>query len=128
MVLCRVLIAPGGHPTGSATLVGGSDGIDPLSPDSRSVSRRSLHIALLLSTVAFLITGCGSAVEINDRTVEGGNPAVYERIETTSDCAVLQSEFDTAMANVDRYEDGDDRREVPLSYAEAANDRLRAFC
>lgn len=53
-----------------------------------------------------------------------GNPDVYERIETSTDCVALQAEFDTAMDNVERYEAGSPEREVPMAYAEAANDRI----
>lgn len=54
-----------------------------------------------------------------------GNPTVYQRIETTEDCTVLQDEFDTAMENVERYPAGSPQRDVPMEYAEAADERMR---
>ena len=54
-----------------------------------------------------------------------GSESVYERIDSETDCAELQEEFDTAMGHADRYPPGDDRRETSLAYAEAADDRMR---
>lgn len=56
-----------------------------------------------------------------------GDATVYQRIESTTDCAALQREFDTAMTNVERLPAGDERRKVPMSYAEAADKRMEAL-
>lgn len=67
---------------------------------------------------AIVLPGCGGSDQ------KPGNQAVYDRISATSDCAKLQTEFDTAMSNHDRYAAGDERRKVPLAYAKAAQDRI----
>lgn len=74
--------------------------------------------ALLVALLA--AAGCGGS----DENAEVGNPAVFERIEAESDCVKLQSEFDTSMDNVERFEPGADERDVPLAYAKAAEDRM----
>jgi hypothetical protein len=54
-----------------------------------------------------------------------GDPAVWERIEQGTDCAALQEEFDQAMDNAERREPGDPLRELSLSYAKAADQRMK---
>ena len=49
-----------------------------------------------------------------------GEPAVYERIRSLTDCSALQQEFDTAAASHDRG-----GGEVATSYMQAAQDRMR---
>ncbi|HWC11810.1 MAG TPA: hypothetical protein VG455_11360, partial [Acidimicrobiales bacterium] len=53
-----------------------------------------------------------------------GNPDVYRRIEATTDCAVLQAEFELAMDHAERRQPGDPLRKVSLAYAKAADERL----
>lgn len=63
-------------------------------------------------------------------TVEPDGPgiqAVYDRINSTADCAELQDEFDTAMANAEDRPAGSDQRAVSMSYAEAADERMAAL-
>lgn len=55
---------------------------------------RILALALL---GAALLAGCGNTAPAP--APHPGNPAVYERIAASSDCAALQREFDTAEAN-----------------------------
>lgn len=50
---------------------------------------------------------------------------MYDRIESVTDCAALQEEFDTAMDNAEAPTPGDPRRKASISYAEAADDRMR---
>lgn len=52
-----------------------------------------------------------------------GDAGVYARIDGMTDCAALQSEFDTAAANNDRAEPGSAQHKVTLSYMRAAEDR-----
>lgn len=78
----------------------------------------TLAVALLATTLA---VGCGGT---DSASKKPGNPAVYERIEATSDCGQLQHEFDTAMANFDRVPKGTDRSTTSLAYAEAAQARI----
>lgn len=54
-----------------------------------------------------------------------GNPDAYARIESHTDCATLQQEFDQAMALHEVNEAGTDRAVVATSYAGAADDRMR---
>lgn len=54
-----------------------------------------------------------------------GNQAVYDRINSTTDCGELQDEFDTAMTNAENRPAGE--RAVPMSYAEAADERMAAL-
>lgn len=70
------------------------------------------------------LVGCGSdpAIENNERST--GNPAVYARIESSTNCTKLQREFDTAMDNAEAREPGDPYRDLSLSYARAADNRM----
>jgi hypothetical protein len=53
-----------------------------------------------------------------------GDPAVYDRIESLTDCETLQGEFKIAMNNTEARLAADPLRDVSLSYAEAALDRM----
>lgn len=52
----------------------------------------------------------------------GGNPDVYARILTMTDCAALQSEFDQAEANL--REPGTPQYRWGLGYMKASDDRM----
>lgn len=54
-----------------------------------------------------------------------GDPEVYERIESMTDCAALQETFDRNMDDAERREPNTFLRDVVLSYAETADDRMR---
>ena len=54
-----------------------------------------------------------------------GDPEVYARIASLTDCAQLQEEFDIAMDSAESRQPGDPLRDVSIGYAEAAGDRLR---
>lgn len=54
-----------------------------------------------------------------------GNPEVYASIAAQTNCTKLQESFDTSMENHDRYPAGDSRREAPLAYANAADERMK---
>lgn len=93
-----------------------------------------MSLACLVATVA--LVGCTTtstettstddqAVVDNDPASRPGNPAVYARIESSTDCVGLQREFDVAMSNVESRDPGDELRAVSLSYGEAANNRMR---
>lgn len=53
----------------------------------------------------------------------GGNPEVYARIQSLSDCAALQSEFDQAESNL--QEPGTPQYRWGLGYMKASDDRMR---
>ncbi len=74
----------------------------------------------MLAVVAVLAVGAIGC----DEDDQPGSPAVYERIESLTDCVELQAEFDTAAANNDRAAAGSEEFDVTLSYMEAADDRL----
>lgn len=73
---------------------------------------------LLLLPAILLIIACAppTASEI-DRP---GSPAVYDRIESLTNCSELQDEFDRAMDNYDR-----NSSDISLSYALIADARMR---
>jgi|RhiMethySRZTD1v2_1073278.scaffolds.fasta_scaffold1464910_2 hypothetical protein len=78
-----------------------------------------------LALVAFaliVLAGCGG--DSSDPATRPGSPAVWARIENGTDCAALQSEFDTAMDNAEARESGDPYRDLSLDYAKAADDRM----
>ena len=77
-----------------------------------------------VAAAAVALAGCGGGK--SDRP---GEPSVYERIDAMAACGELQHEFEIAMANVDRYPAGDERREIPLSYANAVVERQKeVYC
>lgn len=95
--------------------------------------------ALAAAILAAMLTGCrdvsstgdvderqpSGSVEVEQRIEERpGSAQVYERIEAMTDCASLQSEFDQAAANTDRYEPGNPKRAVTTSYMAAAVARM----
>lgn len=53
-----------------------------------------------------------------------GNAAVYERIESQTDCDSLQREFDTASANFGRGPKGTVQSDIELSYMNSAQARM----
>lgn len=55
----------------------------------------------------------------------GGNPDVYERILSMTDCNNLQAEFDQASENNDREEPGTPQFKWTLGYMNAANERMK---
>ena len=82
-----------------------------------------MHKRLAVVALALIAAACGSDDDEGSAEERPGSPDVYARIEATSDCAELQTQFDTAMDNVERYEAGSPQREAPMAYAEAAEDR-----
>lgn len=94
-----------------------------------------LIVVCLVLILTMLAGGCGdntvydsdeettTAADNNERTI--GNPAVYERISSSRNCTALQEEFDVAMDNAEARESGDPLRDISLSYANAANNRMR---
>lgn len=80
-------------------------------------------ITLLVSVaLASSLAACGG----DDNSKRPGSPAVYDRIDSTSDCTKLQREFDTAMRNHDRVPKGGEQRVTSLAYAQAAQTRIEA--
>lgn len=63
------------------------------------------HAGVVVLLAAALV-GCGSEEP-------AGNDAVYDRINSTEDCATLQAEFDTADSN------------GKTDYMKAADERMR---
>jgi hypothetical protein len=59
-----------------------------------------------------------------DDAREAGNPEVYDRIASETDCAELQRERDTAKANAENRKDDPRRQSILESYADAAQDRM----
>lgn len=83
----------------------------------------AIIVGVFLAIVLLVMVAGDGEPERADRP---GVDSVYQRIETTRDCAELQETFDRAASNVDRYEPGDKRRKAPMSYMDAADERMRA--
>lgn len=71
---------------------------------------------LLVIPLALVLLSCSE-----DRP---GSAAVYEEIETSTDCAFLQDTFDRNMDAWDARPFGDPLKDVVGSYADAALDRM----
>jgi len=79
----------------------------------------TLCISVIALAFVFLAVACaGSANE------QVGHPAVYVRIDTLTDCSVLQQEFNTAMDHAERFPPGSGSRSKSLSYAEYTIKRM----
>jgi hypothetical protein len=71
-----------------------------------------------------LLAGCSTPAAPPPAGVQ---PEVVERINAATDCAVLQGEFDTAMARVDSFEPNTPHRDLALHYAKLAVARMEAI-
>ena len=69
-------------------------------------------------------TDSGAVIE-NDPSSFPGSAAVYQRIESSRNCVALQREFDVAMTNAEAREPGHPLRAMSITYAEAANNRMK---
>lgn len=84
---------------------------------------------VVVCLVLIATSGCGTsdspstAVDNNERTV--GNPAVYARIDSMTSCTSLQREFDIAGDNTDAAHASGDDATIPMSYMNAADNRMR---
>lgn len=78
--------------------------------------------AVTLTAGLALLAACGDDPHGRDR---GGSSAVYDEIETSTDCDELQEQFDTAGDSFDRQPDaGSPQAEWSLGFMEAAEDRM----
>lgn len=84
-----------------------------------AVSRKAV-VWGLVAVVAAVLFVAGTLMG-DDRP---GDPEVYDRIGSLTDCEAVQAEFDTASANNARETPGSDLAEATLGYMEAAADRL----
>jgi hypothetical protein len=91
-----------------------------------------LRIVSAAAALLFALVGCGSQSEsANDDQTRGetrpGSAAVYQRIESLTDCDALQAEFDQADANTQREQDAGNAAmaEVTISYMDAADKRMK---
>lgn len=78
--------------------------------------------------IALSVFGCIAIVKmVRDGGGRPGESSVYERIETETDCAILQAEFNAANANHARdvSRGRNDLAEIDRSYMEAADTRMR---
>jgi hypothetical protein len=57
----------------------------------------------LAASALIALAGCGTTSDSSDPATRPGSPAVWARIENGTDCAALQSEFDTAMDNAEAF-------------------------
>lgn len=79
-----------------------------------------IGLAIILGIVLMVANGGGSSSE------RPGTPAVYDRIASETDCAILQGEFDTAEAGHSRAAAGSTAAKIATSYMQAADERMRA--
>lgn len=96
-------------------------------PIPAGLHRRSRIATLLIASAVIALVGCGSStsdVDADNNVRTTGNPAVYQRIETSTSCVDLQREFDIAMDNAEARNPGDSHRDLSLSYARAADNRM----
>lgn len=83
----------------------------------------------MILAFATLLIGCTqppAAGGANQAAPLIGNPAVYQRIASESDCGALQAEFDTAGADHDRAVPGSEAALWSTAYMEAADARMKA--
>lgn len=86
---------------------------------SPKIAKRRLPLLCLAGLGMFAAVACS-----DDSAEEWpGNQTVHKRIAGLTDCAELQSEFDTAMQNLEREKAGTDRYTIVLSYSEHAEER-----
>lgn len=77
---------------------------------------RALFVLAALAFVAYVLV----VISLQEREPVG-NPAVFARISSLTDCAALQDEFDVADGN--RRFGADNRAQ--LAYMDAADERMR---
>lgn len=80
----------------------------------------SIGLAIIIGIVLMVASGGGPSSE------RPGNPAVYDRIASETDCATLQGEFDVADARHSLLEAGSTAAVIATSYMDAAYDQMRA--
>ncbi len=109
-------------------------------------------LIIVIAALGALVVGCGSPSQTNPTTLREvygtptstatrpGDPAVYARIESLTDCNAIRKEWDTAIANTKRNLDAaeaaresgnpDPSRlrlaDITLSYQNAAEARMHA--
>ena len=94
------------------------------------MGRMSLVCVLLIGFV-FIFVACteesssSGGVSRPTAVSRPGDSVIYTKIESLTSCGELQREFDLYMDGHDRARAGTDMREVLLSYAKAANQRLQ---
>jgi hypothetical protein len=105
----------------------------PMRPDRPRGMDSRLKILIVAGGIILLILAAiggvfdstgGNSGTSDDTSGVQGNPDVYERIASETDCGVLQMEFDQAMDNAEARQPGDPLRAVSLDYADAADARL----
>jgi hypothetical protein len=74
---------------------------------------------------AFAVAGCQPAQSTDYEAEYGGNPAIYERIASLSDCDELQAEFDIAADINDRAEPGTPAHRQSTGYMGATDARMQ---
>lgn len=86
--------------------------------------RKKTILSILLFVLLFTLA-CGASSNPIDKYVNeyGGNPDIYSKILSMTDCAGLQKEFDQAEANLQAP--GTEQYKWGLGYMKASDDRMR---
>jgi hypothetical protein len=82
------------------------------------VQDTSVKFLLVIVVAVAVVVGLAA---LGSSSEPEGNPDVYSRISSLTDCAELQREFDTADANRKFSDDP----EIQTSYMEAAHERMQ---
>jgi hypothetical protein len=86
---------------------------------------------ILCVLITCVFSGVFSLFPSEPKTVDdymkeyGGNPDVYQRILTSTDCTVLQKEFDQADANMKSQLPGTPQYKWGIGYMNAADNKMK---
>ena len=87
-----------------------------------------VFVAFIVLLLASLACGSSTSKTVDDYMREyGGNPDVYNRILSLTDCTLLQEEFDIASENNQRATPGTAEYKETIGYMVAADDRMKAL-
>ena len=87
-----------------------------------------VFVAFIVLLLASLACGSSTSKTVDDYMREyGGNPDVYNRILSLTDCALLQEEFNIASENNQRATPGTAEYKETIGYMVAADDRMKAL-
>ena len=99
-----------------------------LSDEKTNSEMNKVFVAFIVLLLASLACGSSTPKTVDDYMQEyGGNPDVYNRILSLTDCTLLQEEFDIASENNQRATPGTAEYKETIGYMVAADDRMKAL-